>query len=216
MLSRFFSATSRRATIALVLLLSISVTIPAFAQGNSAGNTNRPDRVSQQLLEIHANGGAVTPDAVVASTSVVTQSSEARAVGTVNSVSTATIGEFTFGTTDALQSLATVAGDYVLVDAVASVDGQALLADLQAMGLISGSVFANRVSGWLPIDAVPALQSVANLGYMTASRAERFEGLVDNEAVFGQATDIAESLYGLTGEGLTIGIISDSFDCQQP
>ena len=51
----------------------------------------------------------------------------------------------------------------VLVDATATGDGRALLAELEALGLENGAVFGVVVSGWLPIDSIGDLPTLQHL-----------------------------------------------------
>ena len=64
-------------------------------------------------------------------------------------------------------SLLRIRDDRVLVDATASGDGEALRAELEALGLENGAVFGLVVSGWLPISAIAEL---ANLQHLHAIR----------------------------------------------
>ena len=61
--------------------------------------------------------------------------------------------------------------DQVLVDATASGEAEALLAELEALGLKNGSAFGRVVSGWLPITAIAALENLQHLVSIRASAA---------------------------------------------
>ena len=54
----------------------------------------------------------------------------------------------------------------VLIEATASGDPQALLRDLQALGLTDGVVFGRLVNGWLPVGAFDAAQRLATLQFV--------------------------------------------------
>jgi ABC-type glycerol-3-phosphate transport system substrate-binding protein len=51
----------------------------------------------------------------------------------------------------------------VRIEATASGDPQALLRDLQALGLTDGVVFGRIVNGWLPVGAFAAMQRLGSL-----------------------------------------------------
>jgi hypothetical protein len=54
----------------------------------------------------------------------------------------------------------------VLIEATASGDPQALLRDLQALGLTEGVVFGRLVNGWLPVGAFDTAQRLATLQFV--------------------------------------------------
>jgi hypothetical protein len=67
--------------------------------------------------------------------------------------------------------LVRVIDGYVLVDAVASGDVNALKADLVALGLRDGVSFGRVVSGQLPISSIPSLSDLASLRFARAAAA---------------------------------------------
>ena len=62
-----------------------------------------------------------------------------------------------------VNTLLRIRDDRVLVDATASGDGQALLAELESLGLNHGAAFGVVVSGWLPIAAISELPNLQHL-----------------------------------------------------
>ena len=62
-------------------------------------------------------------------------------------------------------AIAPVAGGYVVIDATASGDAEALAADLRALGAENVTAFGRMVSSRLPITAIPALQDLASLQF---------------------------------------------------
>ncbi len=102
---------------------------------------------------------------------------------------------------------------YVVIDAVASdASGRGLLQKLEALGMQNGSFYMNAVSGLFPIGRLPDLLDVANLGFASASYAASRVGSVENQADASMQTDDVRVDFGLDGTGITIGILSDSFD----
>lgn len=106
-----------------------------------------------------------------------------------------------------------IIGDKIVIDA-ASLDGdiQSLLAELQALGLESGSVWGNTVSGLLPISALETVSQLSNLNFARGAQASSNVGSVDNEADVAMTSDDIRASDGLDGTGITIGIMSDSYD----
>lgn len=69
-----------------------------------------------------------------------------------------------------------VVGDRVVIDATAAGDAQVLEADLVALGMRNASAFGRVVSGELPIDAIPALDSLVSLVFARPTAASRSLG----------------------------------------
>ena len=105
----------------------------------------------------------------------------------------------------------------VTVDVVVREGGDSaeLLTKLQSLGLVNGSVYGAVVSGRLPIDSIGALsQSEAVRFARPAVPVKNVVGSAENEAVIAmQADDISNTL-NVTGTGVTIGVISDSYGCE--
>jgi Subtilase family len=111
-------------------------------------------------------------------------------------------------------AIRTVAGrDYVLIDASAdNGDGAALLAELVKIGLQGGSAFGNLASGFLPVDQVAALLEVAHLAHAAESRMLSNVGTVTTQADAAMRADDARTNFSVDGSGVTVGILSDSYD----
>lgn len=101
----------------------------------------------------------------------------------------------------------------VLIDAIAGGDAQHLLADLEAMGLQGGSSYGRVVSGWIPVDRLAELNAMGNLVSAVPSLNSQNVGLVTTQGDVAQASDVARSTFGVDGAGVTVGTLSDSFDC---
>ncbi len=103
--------------------------------------------------------------------------------------------------------------DYVLIDAISALGSHdKLLSELQAIGLEAGEQFGRVVSGWLPVDAITALAGVDSLQSADAVSVGSNVGSVTTQSVEANAADTVQDLYGLDGTGVTVGILSDSFD----
>jgi hypothetical protein len=103
----------------------------------------------------------------------------------------------------------------VAIDAVTRGDPSALEAALVGLGLEHAAVYANDVGGWLPVSQ---LETAAALGELAALRAAMprtaSTGPVSTQGDFVQGSAALRATYPtLTGAGVTVGVLSDSFDC---
>ena len=102
----------------------------------------------------------------------------------------------------------------VAVDAVTRGDPQRLKQALVGLGLQHAAVYANDVGGWLPVNQIAAASARAELVSMRASMWRARGVMVTSQGDFAQRSDLLRSTYaGLTGAGVRVGILSDSFDC---
>ena len=106
-----------------------------------------------------------------------------------------------------------VAGDRVVVDATADGDARALEADLVSLGMRNTAVFGRVVSGELPIAAVPSLANVAGLRLARPSYAMRRVGAATSQGDHAINADAARASYGVSGAGVQVGVLSDSYNC---
>lgn len=108
--------------------------------------------------------------------------------------------------------LSPVRGDKVLVDAVASGDPTALLADLKKLGLLQASTHGSVVSGLLPIKAINEVARLKSLQFVRPAYAMTRVGLTTSQADPAMRADVARRKFGVDGTGVTVGVLSDSFD----
>lgn len=114
--------------------------------------------------------------------------------------------------TEPLMNAMSADGRYVLVDVASKGDGGALLAELQAAGLVNGSSYGALVSGWLPVANLGALLEVDNLSLARQSGAMSSVGSVTTQADAVHRADVARTTYGVDGTGVRVGVLSDSFN----
>jgi hypothetical protein len=104
----------------------------------------------------------------------------------------------------------------VLIDAVTTADAQALKRTLLDLGLRDAAVFSNDVGGWLPLDQIARAAGLSELRYARASMPRTRAGPVATQGDFVQGSAAIRTSYpSLTGAGITIGALSDSFNCYQ-
>jgi hypothetical protein len=107
-----------------------------------------------------------------------------------------------------------IVADLVTIDAVASGNADALKADLEALGMQDAAVHGRIVSGRLPIPAIGALSAVADLRFARPSDAVTHAGLVTSQGDKAMRADVARTTFGVDGTGLSVGVLSDSFNCR--
>ena len=104
----------------------------------------------------------------------------------------------------------------VLIDAITTGDPQALKSALQNLGLRDVAAFSNDVSGWLPVDQIAHAAGLSELHFARASMPRTRAGPVATQGDFVQRSAAIRASYpSLTGEGITVGVLSDSFNCYQ-
>ena len=107
-----------------------------------------------------------------------------------------------------------VVGDWVTIDAVAAGDPSDLEAELIALGAANTAIAGRLVSARIPIAAIPSLEGVAPLRFARQAVSKTNIGEVSSQGDHAMGADVARSTFGLDGSGVTVGVLSDSFDCQ--
>jgi Subtilase family len=105
------------------------------------------------------------------------------------------------------------AGPLVLIDAVTVGDPQQLKTALVALGLQRASVYSNDVGGWLPVSQLDAATARAEVHAIRAAMPRTRTGAVTSQGDYVQHSAVLRSANSLTGAGVTVGILSDSYDC---
>jgi hypothetical protein len=101
----------------------------------------------------------------------------------------------------------------VAIDAVTRGDPQSLKAALESLGLEHASVYANDVGGWLPVTAIAAAAARGELTSIRAAMPHK-RGAVALQGDYVQHSALVRTSYaGITGTGVTVGVLSDSFNC---
>ncbi|MDJ0715804.1 MAG: DVUA0089 family protein [Prochloraceae cyanobacterium] len=100
----------------------------------------------------------------------------------------------------------------VVIDAYAATDAGQLLADLEALGLTHGEVFGNAVSGILPLAALEQMASLKSLQFARAPLTLTNVGATDSQADLAMRSNVARTSFGVKGTGVTVGMLSDSYN----
>ena len=104
-------------------------------------------------------------------------------------------------------------GDKVLVDALAADDVQSLKAELVILGMTDIKVRGKVISGYIAKDNVSKMNNCNSLSHvMPEFKPTLNVGSVTNEATSTMFTAEASKIFGVNGEGVKIGILSDSFN----
>jgi hypothetical protein len=101
----------------------------------------------------------------------------------------------------------------VLIDARATHNGAQLLTELQSLGLTQAHQFGDIVSGQLPLTEIDKAAALSELRSISASPEPiRHAGSITSQGDKALAADAARSNYGLSGNGIAVGVLSDSYD----
>jgi hypothetical protein len=101
----------------------------------------------------------------------------------------------------------------VLIDAITTGDPQKLKSALVGLGLQRASQYSNDVGGWLPVDQLDAATTLGELHAIRAAMPRTRAGAVTSQGDFAQNSDLVRSENALTGAGVTVGVLSDSYNC---
>jgi Subtilase family len=101
----------------------------------------------------------------------------------------------------------------VLIDAITTGDPQRLKAALVGLGLQRASQYSNDVGGWLPVDQLDAATTLTEVHAIRAAMMRTKSGAITSQGDYAQNSDLVRSDNSLSGAGITVGVISDSYDC---
>jgi len=101
----------------------------------------------------------------------------------------------------------------VLIDAITKGDPQKLKAALVGLGLQRASQYSNDVGGWLPVDQLDAATALTEVHAIRAAMMRTKSGAVTSQGDYAQNSDLVRSANSLNGAGITVGVLSDSYDC---
>jgi len=101
----------------------------------------------------------------------------------------------------------------VSIDAVTLGDPQQLKAALEDLGLQRAAVFANDVGGWLPVAQLQAAAARAEVHSLRAAMSRTRTGAVTSQGDFAQHSAAVRSSDAVSGSGVTVGVLSDSYNC---
>lgn len=106
-----------------------------------------------------------------------------------------------------------VVGDAVVVDITVSGDVDEALARLTEFGLRNGQSFNNLISGRLPLNLIREVEEVDGVQAVLPAAAARNVGSTTAQSDASIRADEARSALGIDGSGVTVGTLSDSYNC---
>ncbi|MDP6674884.1 MAG: S8 family serine peptidase, partial [Gammaproteobacteria bacterium] len=101
----------------------------------------------------------------------------------------------------------------VVIDAVAQDDPKQLRNELVAMGLQHPAIFGRYVSGLMPISQIMQIGSLNSLRLARLSYARTSTGTVTSQGDTALNADTARTNFSVDGTGITVGSLSDSYNC---
>ena len=104
----------------------------------------------------------------------------------------------------------------VLVDVSSRADPAAFQQRLESLGMRTTARSSNLIGGWLPVSALARVARLPGLNQVRAStpRTRGASGAVALQGDFVQGSAALRAQYpSLSGQGFTVGVISDSFNC---
>ena len=106
-----------------------------------------------------------------------------------------------------------VSRGFVALDVVAAGDTSVLLSDLKALNFRDFAVYGNHISGHLPIFAIARMAALNGLKFVRPAYFATNAGVAISQGDAAMRADIARPLFGVDGSGITVGTLSDSFNC---
>lgn len=106
-------------------------------------------------------------------------------------------------------------GDRVRIEATAVGSADELARELRQIGGTGIAVHDVVVNADIPIAAIQRLSKVSNLNFARPVAApQRHVGAVQNQGDQAMNADLARATYGVSGAGVKVGVLSDSFNAQ--
>ena len=99
------------------------------------------------------------------------------------------------------------------IDAVAVDDPELLEAELIALGAHDTAIAGRFVSARLPIASIPSLENVVPLKFARQALSKTNAGQVTSQGDHVMRSDLARNTFEVDGTGVTVGVLSDSFNC---
>jgi hypothetical protein len=109
--------------------------------------------------------------------------------------------------------LARISNGKIVIDVVAGGDVETLEQELIVLGMENISVYGRMISGLMPIASLEQTATIATLNFARPAYAKAGTGSVTSQGDGALLSDDARTLYGVDGTGITVGTLSDSYDC---
>jgi hypothetical protein len=110
-------------------------------------------------------------------------------------------------------TLARTFEDSVVIDALAFENSDTLVKDLRRLGGKNVVSYENLVSACVPINDLPKIAGLASLRFARLAISMTHVGAVTSQGEVAMDAANARAFYGIDGSGVTVGVLSDSYDC---
>ncbi len=109
-------------------------------------------------------------------------------------------------------------GNCVNVDIVVQGDAQQTVAQLERLGLQSSAVYQHYISGCLPVEKIDEAAAIPQIRRISKVARSTHSGVVQGQGDYAQLSrSLRQAVKNLglelTGKGMTVGVLSDSFNC---
>ncbi|MEM9102879.1 MAG: S8 family serine peptidase [Pseudomonadota bacterium] len=104
----------------------------------------------------------------------------------------------------------------IVVDITVRSEPEKLKKELIALGATNISEFGRIISARIPVENMGQLQSNQLVAMAQLPLAVKNVGLVESQGDAAMGTDVIREISGVTGEGVRVGVISDSYACNPP
>lgn len=106
-----------------------------------------------------------------------------------------------------------ISDDLISVDLVSAGDTASLVKDLTDLGVHEFTAFGRVVSAWITPEVLPSIATLDSLQFASAPLSPVLDvGLTTSQADVALNADDARAAFGVDGSGVTVGVLSDSFD----
>ncbi len=109
---------------------------------------------------------------------------------------------------------ARIKNEKVVIDVVASGDVAVLHEELRILGMENSSVYGRMISGLLPVASLEQLATIATLNFARPAYAKVHVGAVTSQGDIALLSNDARPFFGVDGTGVTVGTLSDSYNCK--
>jgi len=93
-------------------------------------------------------------------------------------------------------------------------DISAIITLLEAAGMTNVAHYKHLISGVVPIKDLDKLSGINGISWVSSHRGTSYSvGLASNKGEIGMRADVVKVEHNLNGEGITIGVLSDSYNC---
>jgi len=105
---------------------------------------------------------------------------------------------------------------YVVIDVLPMTSSALLQSQLEIIGAVNVVAHRSIVSARVPLNAIKQLAGLPEVRFARPYMAITWAGTTTSQGDRSQRSDVARSTRGITGVGVTVGVLSDSYDCTGP